>query len=67
MYVKIFHTVIMSQNVIAYGFKKVRNKCYKNIRYAIFIVLKKNYFILRLLFTHHYCFRLLRQKRKNTQ
>jgi len=48
---KRFQTVIMSQNVISYGFKKVRNKCYKNVRYAIFIVLNKNYFILRLLFT----------------
>jgi len=67
MYMKIFQTVIMSQNVIAYGFKKVRNKCYKNVRYAIFIVLKKNYFILRLLFTHHYRLRLSRQKRENTQ
>jgi len=26
---KIFQTVSMSQNVIAYGFQKVRNKCYK--------------------------------------
>jgi len=29
MYIKIFHTVIMSQNVIEYDFKKVRNKCNK--------------------------------------
>jgi len=42
----IFQTVSMSQNVIAYDFQKVRNKRYKNVRYAIFIVLKKkNYFI----------------------
>jgi len=34
----IFQTVSMSQNVIAYGFQKVRNKCYKNVKYAIFIV-----------------------------
>jgi len=26
MYMKIFRTIIMSQNVIACGFKKVRNK-----------------------------------------
>jgi len=65
---KIFQTVIMSQNVIAYGFKKVRNKYYnKHVRYAIFIVLKKNYFILRFMFTHHYYFKLLRQKQENTQ
>jgi len=38
---KIFRTVIMSQNVIAYDFKKVRNKCYKNVRYAIFIVIEE--------------------------
>jgi len=49
MYMKIFQTVSMSQNVIAYGFQKVRNKCYKNVKYAIFIVFKKKLFLYKAL------------------
>jgi len=49
MYMKIFQTVSMAQNVIAYDFQKVRNKRYKNVRYAIFIVLKKKIILYKAL------------------
>jgi len=50
----------MSQNVTAYGFKKVRISATKMLDMRFLLLLKKNYCILRFLFILHYCFRLPR-------